>query len=261
MEKLGVSPSSHLKQNSAEMETENLTVWLSLANTVFASIAFMIWYMGIGQEDEKLDENKVIIIDEEELNDEDIVEDKHIYVLPDLRNEKNLFDYQDYCYYQQINHEEDERNVLGKPKKTVRFAKTVSQKVFDVNEGINEKISKQESVGDSKKELEVNHPEIKERKQLEPTQLNTESTAPTFKWPQNEELFSEIVRIQPKKNIDLGEEIKEKIRKLGISRVATESVRSESAGMLSKNNGSWKKQKSKKKNRNMNKTKTVSCGQ
>merc|ERR1711923_118828 len=158
------SPSSHLKQNSAEMETENLTVWLSLANTVFASIAFMIWYMGIGQEDEKLDENKVIIIDEEEVNDENIEEDKHLYVLPDLRNEKNLFDYQDYCYYQQINHEEDERNVLVKPKKTVRFAKTVSQKVFDVNEVINEKTSKLESVGDSNKELGVNHPQIKERK-------------------------------------------------------------------------------------------------
>merc|ERR1712198_328609 len=152
------SPSSHLKQNSAEMETENLTVWLSLANTVFASVAFMIWYMGIGQEDEKLEEGK------------------HLYVLPDLRNEKNLFDYQDYCYYQQINQKEDERNVLGKPKKTVRFAKTVSQKVFDVNEGINEKISKQESVGDSNKELGVNHPQIKERKQLEPTQLNKSTT-------------------------------------------------------------------------------------
>merc|ERR1711872_24550 len=167
------SPSSHLKQNSAEMETENLTVWLSLANTVFASIAFMIWYMGIGQEDEKLDESKVIIIDE-----------------------KNLFDYQDYCYYQQINHEEDERNVLGKPKKNVRFAKTVSQKVFDVNEVINEKTSKQERVGEINQDLEVKHPQIKKTKQWEPTQLNTESTAPTFKWPQNEELFSEIVRIQ-----------------------------------------------------------------
>merc|ERR1711915_98569 len=255
------SPSRHMKQNSAEMETENLTVWLSLANTVFASIAFMIWYMGIGQEDDKLDESKVVIIDEEDLNDGDMEEDKHLYVLPDLRNDKNLFDYQDYCYYQQINHEEDERNVLGKPKKTVRFAKTVSQKVFDVNEGINEKISKQESVCDSNKELEVKHPQIKKTEQLEQTQLNTESTILTFKWPQNEELFSEIVRIQPKKNIDLGEEIKEKIRKLGISRVAAESARSESVEMLSKNNGGWKKQKSKKKNKNMNKTKTVSCGQ
>merc|ERR1711915_485308 len=249
------SPSRQLKQNSSEMETENLTVWLSLANTVFASIAFMIWYMGIGQKDDKLDESKVII-DEEDLNDGELEEDKHLYVLPDLRNDKNLFDYQDYCYYQQINHEEDERNVLCKSKKTVRFAKTVSQKVFDVNEGINEKISKQESVGDNNQELEVKHPKIKE-----PTQLNAESTILTFKWPQNEELFSEIVRIQPKKNIDLGEEIKEKIRKLGISRVSAESARSESIEMLSKKDGGWKKQKSKKKNKNMNKTKTVSCGQ
>merc|ERR1711915_175376 len=255
------SPSRQLKQNSSEMETENFTVWLSLANTVFASIAFMIWYMGIGQEDDKLDESKVVIIDEEDLNDGDMEEDKHLYVLPDLRNEKNLFDYQDYCYYQQINNEEDERNVLGKSKKTVRFAKTVSQKVFDVNEGINEKISKQESVGDSNHELEVKHTQIKKTKQLEPTQHNTESTILTFKWPQNEELFSEIVRIQPKKNIDLGDEIKEKIRKLGISRVDTESAKSESVEMMINNNGGWKKQKSKKKNKNMNKTKTVSCGQ
>merc|ERR1711915_472471 len=254
------SPSRQLKQNSSEMETENLTVWLSLANTVFASIAFMIWYMGIGQKDDKLDESKVVII-EEDLNDGDMEEDKHLYVLPDLRNEKNLFDYQDYCHYQQINHEEDERNVLGKSKKTVRFAKTVSQKVFDVNEGINEKISKQESIGDINQELEIKHPQIKKTKRLEPTQLNTESTILTFKWPENEELFSEIVRIQPKKNIDLGEEIKEKIRKLGISRVATESARFESFEILSKNNGGWIKQKSKKKNKNMNKTKTVSCGQ
>merc|ERR1712121_249823 len=48
------------------LETENMRAWLSLANTVLVSIAMVIWYFAIWQEEkEEIDESKIIIIEDE----------------------------------------------------------------------------------------------------------------------------------------------------------------------------------------------------
>merc|ERR1712013_273384 len=48
------------------LETENTWAWLSLANTVLVSIAMVIWYFAIWQEEkEEIDESKIIIIEDE----------------------------------------------------------------------------------------------------------------------------------------------------------------------------------------------------
>merc|ERR1711942_39027 len=48
------------------LETENMRAWLSLANTVLVSIALLIWYFAIWQEEkEEIDESKIIIIEDE----------------------------------------------------------------------------------------------------------------------------------------------------------------------------------------------------
>merc|ERR1712013_692444 len=45
---------------------ENMRAWLSLANTVLVSIAMVIWYFAIWQEEkEEIDESKIIIIEDE----------------------------------------------------------------------------------------------------------------------------------------------------------------------------------------------------
>jgi len=49
------------------LETENMRAWLSLANTVLVSIAMVIWYFAIWQEEKgDIDESKIIIIENEE---------------------------------------------------------------------------------------------------------------------------------------------------------------------------------------------------
>jgi len=48
------------------LETESMRAWLSLANTVLVSIAMVIWYFAIWQEEkEEIDESKIIIIEDE----------------------------------------------------------------------------------------------------------------------------------------------------------------------------------------------------
>merc|ERR1712115_226919 len=50
-------------------ETENMRAWLSLANTVLVSIAMVMWYFAIWQEEkEEIDESKVIIIENNKEN-------------------------------------------------------------------------------------------------------------------------------------------------------------------------------------------------
>ena len=77
--------------------TENITVCLSLANTVFASIAFVIWYVQPGQEDhKKADESKVVIIDGDNVEDMyeqcngDATKDK-VHIDTDSNDEKHLY--------------------------------------------------------------------------------------------------------------------------------------------------------------------------
>merc|ERR1711936_1415900 len=76
--------------------------WISLINTVFASIAvlpvFLVWFLGIitdSIEEKETQEDKVIIIE-----DNEETEERHLYVIPNLRNDSNLLKYQDYCTYQ-----------------------------------------------------------------------------------------------------------------------------------------------------------------
>merc|ERR1712002_444565 len=49
-----------------ELETDSMRAWLSLANTLLVSIAMVLWYFAIWQEEkEEVDETKVVIIEEE----------------------------------------------------------------------------------------------------------------------------------------------------------------------------------------------------
>merc|ERR1711874_23503 len=86
----------------------NSTSWISLINTVFASIAvlpvFLVWFLGIITDSLEEKENhgdRVIILDEndtEELQEPE-GEERHLYVIPNLRKDCNLLKYQQYCTY------------------------------------------------------------------------------------------------------------------------------------------------------------------
>merc|ERR1712048_950377 len=86
----------------------NSSSWISLINTVFASIAilpvFLVWFLGIITDSIEEKENhgdRVIILDENDTEElqEPNGEEKHLYVIPNLRKDSNLLKYQQYCTY------------------------------------------------------------------------------------------------------------------------------------------------------------------
>merc|ERR1711902_434759 len=63
---------SHMQRRTMDkemVETDNMRAWLSLANTVLVSIAMVLWYFAIWQEEkEEMDESKVVIIENDKEN-------------------------------------------------------------------------------------------------------------------------------------------------------------------------------------------------
>merc|ERR1712018_462592 len=89
----------------------NSSIWISLINTVFASIAvlpvFLVWFPGIitdSIEQKENQDDRVIIVEDndnqEEEKSQEETADRHLYVIPNLRSDSNLLEYQDYCTYQ-----------------------------------------------------------------------------------------------------------------------------------------------------------------
>merc|ERR1712203_955325 len=86
----------------------NSSSWISLINTVFASIAilpvFLVWFLGIitdSIEDKENPGDRVIILEENDTEEiqETEGEERHLYVIPNLRKDSNLMKYQQYCTY------------------------------------------------------------------------------------------------------------------------------------------------------------------
>merc|ERR1711963_182037 len=106
---------------SNTMELDNLTIWISVANTVFASVAFFVWMIAIRQEDEEKsdisEDTREIFENDEEGEEEEYIfgEEKHLYVKPALRNTENMYSYEEYCSYQ--NNNEDGQLVKNKMRK------------------------------------------------------------------------------------------------------------------------------------------------
>merc|ERR1712152_129762 len=63
---------SHMQRRTMDkemVETDNMRAWLSLANTVLVTIAMVLWYFAIWQEEkEEIDESKVVIIENDKEN-------------------------------------------------------------------------------------------------------------------------------------------------------------------------------------------------
>merc|ERR1712241_1457600 len=63
---------NHMRRRTMDkemIETNNMRAWLSLANTVLVSIAMVLWYFAIWQEEkEEIDESKVLIIENDKEN-------------------------------------------------------------------------------------------------------------------------------------------------------------------------------------------------
>eukprot|EP00090_Calanus_glacialis_P038665 TRINITY_DN67401_c0_g1_i1.p1 TRINITY_DN67401_c0_g1~~TRINITY_DN67401_c0_g1_i1.p1 ORF type:complete len:303 (+),score=95.71 TRINITY_DN67401_c0_g1_i1:37-909(+) len=193
--------------------TENITVWLSLANTVFASIAFVIWYVQPGQEDhKKADESKVVIIDGDNVEDmydqcngdamkdkvhidTDSDEEKHLYVRPGLRNCGNLLNYRDYCCYQQNTPKQEGEDEVVAAAGEINTKKVV--KFVDVDP---------KNVEDATKQIP------------KPTKNHTKPRDDTFKWPKNETTIEKLRAAQGQSKLAISIEVLDRIQSMGISR-------------------------------------------
>lgn len=85
--------------------------WISLINTVFASIAvlpvFLVWFLGIitdSIEEKENQDDRIIIVEdndnEESEKSQEEIADRHLYIIPNLRSDSNLLEYKNYCAYQ-----------------------------------------------------------------------------------------------------------------------------------------------------------------
>ena len=86
------------------MEQSSLaTLWTSLLNTVFASIAFMVWYLVKAEEKQARTTARTVdhvnIVETIEAGDPITSEEKHLYIQPSLRTDNNILNYTEYCVY------------------------------------------------------------------------------------------------------------------------------------------------------------------
>merc|ERR1712107_336331 len=87
---------------SMELQQTISTLWISLLNTVFASLAFMVWYLVRVEDTSSKIEDEDIVKNIEEEKEEKVLEsneEKHLYVKSDLRTANNIFEYTEYCGY------------------------------------------------------------------------------------------------------------------------------------------------------------------
>merc|ERR1711963_1090968 len=77
-----------MSENTMDMEL-NPSLWISLLNGVFVSIAFMIWHL-FNVESESAN---LTVDDASDVNKEE----KHLYIIPSLRTKENILRYGDYC--------------------------------------------------------------------------------------------------------------------------------------------------------------------
>merc|ERR1712209_136853 len=87
---------------SMELQQTISTLWISLLNTVFASLAFMVWYLvRVEDTSSKIEEEDIVKIVEEEKEEKvfESNEEKHLYVKSDLRTANIILQYTEYCGY------------------------------------------------------------------------------------------------------------------------------------------------------------------
>merc|ERR1712079_155480 len=169
---------------SMELQQTISTLWISLLNTVFASLAFMVWYL-VRVEDQasKLQEEDIVKIVKEETENEvaDSNEEKHLYVKSDLRTANNTLQYTEYCGYN------------SKTSATIKATDNEEYKeIPKVEKPVEKKVAKTEVI-----------------------------LAKPFKWPKQDDVI-ESMRAMQCNNHQISNDLMEKLSANGILRKPTE---------------------------------------
>merc|ERR1712110_80265 len=176
--------------------------WISLINTVFASIAilpvFLVWFLGIITDSIEEKENhgdRVIILDENDTEElqEPNGEEKHLYVIPNLRKDSNLLKYQQYCTYPGQN---------SQPRPEVKIERKAEQDQAEMEQIKTNNFKDQQNTDKSSADI----------------------IAAPFNWPANSDVIEHLRTFQ-NKNSALSYEMKKKLEDVGILKQYTDSDR------------------------------------
>merc|ERR1712170_183631 len=167
------------------MDKNYSSIWISLLNSVFVSIAFMVWYLIKVEDDQedKIKEAKVVV--EEEEVEVDSNEERHLYVKPFLRTNSNSLQYEEYCGYDAVTTINNNNN----------------NSITDVNNN------------------EVNMREIKPATpvDVEPKQKPVVKLGPTFQWPAHDNVLESLRSLQHTGNT-ISDDLRSKLQDNGIMR-------------------------------------------
>merc|ERR1711892_654785 len=183
------------------LETEKVTVWLSLANTVLVSIAIVLWYFAISQEEkEEIDETKIVIIGEdkcEESKAQDINERK-LTIIEDLMQKEErldneyektetLIDEDDSCYQQ---------TTIDKDTKEVNIEERVDHNEDDSESGV----------------------QTLPTQQITPEAVKNVFVGPTFQWPRHADTVEHLRSLRDQSRADISQDLLDRLQSMGIRR-------------------------------------------
>eukprot|EP00092_Neocalanus_flemingeri_P006154 GFUD01006625.1.p1 GENE.GFUD01006625.1~~GFUD01006625.1.p1 ORF type:complete len:315 (+),score=101.99 GFUD01006625.1:56-1000(+) len=225
------------------LATENMTVWLSLANTLFASIAFILWYFAIWQEEEdKVYADNIIIIDADDhgkcdndgnhakheadtgdTGDEEVKSNEHLYVCPGLRNGDNTVNYCD--YYQNTT----KQGVTPGKEAQDDIKQTKCVKAVDAD-AKNIKITTVEHADTKNTE----HTDVILAPSAQP-HIKATLTLPkkaTFQWPKHENTIEQLRSAQAQSRAGISQAVLDKLQSLGIMRDSVQPPSAQAAGSV-----------------------------
>jgi len=226
------------------LETENMRAWLSLANTVLVSIAMVIWYFAIWQEEkEEIDESKIIIIEDEkerkgcemDKNTEGIKDDKGEFEKP--KEKQTIKDAEIAAKIEKdfIQDTDSVGDIFQWPRHKVTMEELRSCKheleddVLDKLESLGiRKDSKCGETKDAEQDTIINRdPADENTNKSESQELETPnpikairkiSLGATFQWPRHKDTVEELRAYKDDNKHELGSDVLDRLQSMGIRR-------------------------------------------
>merc|ERR1719233_2700375 len=237
------------------LETENMRAWLSLANTMLVSIAMVIWYFAIWQEEKgEIDESKIIIIENEkeestcenETNTRSNEQDKEEYEKPKQTNKDDgnaTKGEEDFIQVEQQDTESQNTRIVSDTFEWPRHKDTMEElrgcrheledDVLDrieslgirrdSTEGEQTKDDGQDTTKDDILPSEAEENTIKtESKNLEIPRtikaVRKVSLGPTFQWPRHKDTVEEMRACKDDNKYELDSDVLDRLQSMGIRR-------------------------------------------
>merc|ERR1711892_443513 len=203
---MGISAAKYKPKHSQTMdmlETEKVTVWLSLANTVLVSIAIVLWYFAISQEEkEEIDETKIVIIGDdkcEESEPQDINESKPTVIEDLMQKEERLDNEYEYEKTETLIDEDDscyQQTTIDKDTKEVNIEEEVNHKE------------------------DISEPEVQTlpTQQITPEAVKNVFLGPTFQWPRHADTVEHLRSLRDQSRPDISQDVLDRLQSMGIRR-------------------------------------------